>query len=132
MKIKIDFYREGGKWYSGGTVDIENVKLWEVEKFKQTIVNNQNCLTDGWQGNYFVVTQDLPEHDKNPEYTDFYYRLFHPHEFYGIRKQIDFNNIQFTETPTNIIQEAIEEYKKQEQEAIGRCEGSLQTLKLYD
>lgn len=103
MIIKVEFYKLTGKYYSGGEVDIGNCKLWSSD-FKQTIVNNQNILIDGWQGQYLVHTRDLSIHDLDPAYTEFYMRIFSPHEFDGMRKEILDENVE--------IKHAVEEYTK--------------------
>lgn len=58
-KIRVDFFRESGKWYSGGEVKVNHL-LFEDE-FKQDIVDNQEILHDGWQGSYIVVTDDVED-----------------------------------------------------------------------
>jgi hypothetical protein len=55
--IRVDFYKESGKWYAGGNV-LVNHHLFQ-DGFRQDIVNNQQILFDGWQGNYIVVTDNL-------------------------------------------------------------------------
>jgi hypothetical protein len=103
MIIKIEFYKLTGKYYSSSEVDIGNSKLWDTD-FKQVIVNNQNIMIDGWQGSYYVHTRDLSIHDTDSSYKEFYMRIFSPHEFDGLRKEIPVENVE--------IKHAIEEYTK--------------------
>lgn len=77
-KIRVDFYKESGKWYAGGDVLVEHYLF--QEGFKQDIVNNQNILYDGWQGNYIVVTNNHEDDD------NFAKQVFLPSKFYGIQK----------------------------------------------
>lgn len=76
--IQVDFYKESGKWYSGGEVEVEH-ELFQDE-FRQDIVNNQKILNDGWQGNFIVVTNNLPDDNL------FAMQLFLPSKFAGISK----------------------------------------------
>lgn len=76
--IRVDFYKESGKWYAGGEVEV-NHHLFQ-EGFRQDIVNNQEILRDGWQGNYIVVTNNL-EGDNL-----FAMQVFLPSKFIGITK----------------------------------------------
>lgn len=89
MKIRVDFFRESGKWYEGGIVDIGDAKLWKGD-IQQAIVDNQEILKDGWQNQdyFYVTTRDLPETYDDPEYKEFFIHLFAPHKFRGLKKQI--------------------------------------------
>lgn len=86
MNIEVEFYRPTGKYYSGGIVQIpDDCELWH-DNFKQEIINNQKILIDGWQGSYYVLTNDTKENFIQRNYNRFYKRLFQPHEFAGILK----------------------------------------------
>lgn len=88
MKICIDFFRTTGKWYNGGEVEIKDgTYLWSPD-FKQQIVENQAVLKDGWQDHFHVVTRDLDENSRNPEYHQFFYHFFPVGSFVGIEKGI--------------------------------------------
>jgi len=76
-EIRVDFYKETGKWYAGGNVLVMH-HLFE-NGFRQDIVNNQNIMQDGWQGNYIVVTDDI-----NGDL--FSKQVFLPSKFNGIYK----------------------------------------------
>lgn len=84
MKFIVDFFKPSGKWYSGCEIESE-LNLWD-DNFKQEIVNKQNALMEGWQGNYFVVTDDTSENDFDNNYKGFYKRHFMPWDFIGIKK----------------------------------------------
>lgn len=79
-QIRVDFYKESGKWYAGGEVEVEH-DLFQ-EEFRQDIVNNQQILHDGWQGNFIVVTNNLPDDNL------FAMQVFLPSRFLGISKNI--------------------------------------------
>lgn len=54
---------------------------------QQAIVNNQDILTDGWQGNYFVIVDNVA--DLTPDESQqghFCKRLYIPSDFKGIKK----------------------------------------------
>jgi hypothetical protein len=87
MKIKVDFFKESGKWYSGGEVEIGEARLWHGEPFRQAIVDHQEILEDGWQGGYHVVTGDLPEFDTDPNYHEFSIALLSKEKFIGVRRR---------------------------------------------
>lgn len=61
MLLQVDFYKESGKWYTGGTVDVGDAKPYVKYEIEQAIVNNQEMLFDGWQGNYYVVVNNATE-----------------------------------------------------------------------
>jgi len=93
MKILVTWYRDTGKYYSSGEVEIDESYIWEDE-FMQKIVDRQQVLRDGWQSganNYIVVTQDLDSelayYEKaNPGKTQFHWHLFLPGAFNKFRK----------------------------------------------
>lgn len=87
--IKVTFFKESGKYYTHGKVDIGKVRLWQGDdSFKQAIVDNQTMLTDSWIGNMHVVTEDLPEHDSDPNYREFSSALILAHEFRGMKRTV--------------------------------------------
>ena len=84
MIIQVDFYKESGKWYAGGEVDLGDVRMYkDITAYKKAIINNQTILGTDWykRGAYYVVTSDLPESEKDRNYTDFNHGLFFPGEF---------------------------------------------------
>jgi hypothetical protein len=86
MKLQIDFYRETGKWYTGGEIEIpDGLYIWSDE-FKQSIVDNQGMLVDGWQDDFIVVTADHPDNEKDPTYHNFYRHLWVIGSFNGLVK----------------------------------------------
>ena len=48
MKILVTWYRDTGKYYSSGEVQIDESYIWS-DDFKQKIVDRQDVLRDGWQ-----------------------------------------------------------------------------------
>lgn len=88
LRIWVDFYRPSGKWYAGGEVDLGNARMWGPgNEFKQAIVDNQQALKDGWQGDYIVVTSDLPVSWADPNYHEFNKRVYMPEAFIGITRK---------------------------------------------
>lgn len=79
--IDVTFFKKTGKYYTS-TRAVVNHFIFE-DGFKQDIVNTQDTLHDGWQGEYFVVTS-APEH-----VNGFFEGLFHPKEFEGIKEEDD-------------------------------------------
>lgn len=48
MIISVKLFKPTGKYGYGGTVEIGDIKyVWDTE-FKQTIVDNQGFIQDGW------------------------------------------------------------------------------------
>ena len=82
MLINVNFYKETGKWYAEGVVEVEH-KLYELEELKQDIIDNQDILVDSWNmhSEFFVVIS-LFESDDEHAFAE---RLFHPHEFDGLK-----------------------------------------------
>ena len=78
MKVKVNFYKQSGKWYAGGIVDIGNVSVHSTNALEQAIVDNQGILMDGWQGQYYVVVDNVSDDD------DFCMRLYVAKAFRGI------------------------------------------------
>jgi len=85
LVILVNFYKQSGKWYMGGRVNVGDSRLWKGN-FLQAIVDNQHILGEGWPGHYYVVTEDLPEHDTNPEYHEFSGALFAPERSHGLKR----------------------------------------------
>lgn len=86
--IRVDFYKKTGKWYAGGQVNVGNERLWRGENFLRAIVDNQQILNDGWQGNYHVVTDDLHENFEKREYQEFSKAFFEANLFNEMKKQV--------------------------------------------
>ena len=83
MKIRVDFYKDTGKWYEGGIVDIGNTPGWDTGAVKQAIVDYQNIMNDGWQnqGYYYVVVGNVSDDD------DFCMRHFKTTDFFGMKRR---------------------------------------------
>lgn len=87
LVIQVDFYKDTGKWYSGGRVNIGDTRLWHGdEKIKQAIIDNQEILSESWIGQFNVVTSDLPETEDDPNYREFTGGLFFANAFDGMKK----------------------------------------------
>lgn len=82
MKIRVDFYKDTGKWYEGGIVDIGDTPGWNTDAVKQAIVNHQNIMGDNWgRDYYYVVVDNVDDND------DFCKRLFPQGAFRGIARE---------------------------------------------
>ena len=79
MLLNINFFKPSGKWYTGGTVEVSS-QLYEMDELIQDIVNNQDLLVDGWQGDFDVVIEAVDE-------NDFATHLFKSDRFIGIAKE---------------------------------------------
>ncbi|MFJ8531138.1 hypothetical protein [Bacillus sp. NPDC094106] len=87
LTIKVTFFKEYGKYYSHGNVNIGKARLWQGnDSFKQAIIDNQTTLTDSWIGNMHVVTEDLQEYELDPNYKEFSGALFFADEFKGMKR----------------------------------------------
>lgn len=60
-KLKVTFYKANGKYYMDGFA-ITSHYYWD-SRFKQDIVNSQDCMTDGWQGNFLLVIENTNDDD---------------------------------------------------------------------
>jgi hypothetical protein len=98
MKVFVSFYKESGKWYADGEVDIEDAKLWRDEQVTTTfgdtheqvtctynqvavaIGANQEILNKGaiTRSRFFVVVRNIDPWDPK---TDFCNCLFRPEDF---------------------------------------------------
>jgi hypothetical protein len=86
MKIRVTFFKLGGKFYETGIVDVGDARLFNGG-IPQAIVNNQQILVEGWQGHYHVVVEN--DHELTPEESvagEFCLRLFDASVFRGMLK----------------------------------------------
>lgn len=84
--IRVDWYKKGsGKWQAGGEVDVDESPLYG-DDFLQKIVDGQDQLTEGWQGQYDVVTRDLDENMAKSDYHKFYHALIKADRFEGLKR----------------------------------------------
>jgi hypothetical protein len=57
MKLKIDFFKMNGKWYTGGTVDVPDET--RISTLPQAIVTYQQLLVENWNEHVeFMVVVD--------------------------------------------------------------------------
>ena len=85
QKVKVTFFAPTGK-YKYSAVATVNHFIFEPE-FKQDIVNTQDGIHDGWQGQFYVLTDMYDEADYDDPHASFVTRLYHPRDFAGIKKQ---------------------------------------------
>lgn len=100
MKIKIKWFKETGKFYAEGLVEIGNIQIWEND-FKQTIVDNQNCLISEWVNHDFYVMIDTTQmQDDDVNFHGFYTHLFMPDAFKGMKESDTHTNHKGGKQPT--------------------------------
>jgi len=65
MKVKLNYFRETGKWYSEGEYDTERILLFEIfEEVKQ--LRDTKKLPGLMEGHsFYFVLIDVPEHEHN-------------------------------------------------------------------
>lgn len=85
MIIQVDFYKESGKWYEGGKVDVGKAMPWVRDELEQAIVDNQQILLDGWQGEFFVVVNNTEPFDDKKDH--FCMRLYAPSDFNRLKRR---------------------------------------------
>jgi hypothetical protein len=73
MKIWVDFYKPRGKWYTGGVVDLGDVKPYQGRDLMlEAVWKNQDLLKASTDRTYWtVVSDDLRSLARDPEYKDF-------------------------------------------------------------
>lgn len=59
--VKLTFYKGTGKYYTEGTATTTHYPFDPA--FKQDIVNTQNALSEGWQDEFFVTTDNVRDED---------------------------------------------------------------------
>jgi len=74
MLIQVDFYKKTGKWYAGGRVEIKP-QPWE-DGIYEAILENQDILMKGAGREYYIVVNDIPESENDPNYRCTYSRLY--------------------------------------------------------
>ncbi len=84
MKIRVDFYKDTGKWHDGGIVDIGDTPGQDTHAVAQAIVDHQNIIGDGWQSEsyFYVVVGNVDDND------DFCMRHFKPVDFLGLKRRV--------------------------------------------
>lgn len=82
QKIRVMFFKKTGKYYTVGNA-IVNHFLWEDE-FKHDLVNTQDSLKDGWQGEFQVLTEELDDDNETSNFATF---LFDADSFVGIERE---------------------------------------------
>jgi hypothetical protein len=87
MIIQVDWYREGGKWYSGGEVTIpDDVPSFDAKKVLRAIIEEQKVMDPNWHLNcsYFVVVADLPESLADRNYSNYFGRHWKPEQIKAV------------------------------------------------
>jgi hypothetical protein len=88
MLLQVDFYKDTGKWYEGGTVDVGDARPYVTGEIEQALVDKQDILTEGWQGGFYVVVNNATELTSEESQAGlFCMRLYKPSDFYGFKKR---------------------------------------------
>jgi hypothetical protein len=87
MIIQVDWYREGGKWYSGGEVTIpDEVPAYEPKSVLKAIIEFQEIMNPKWHESedYFLVVSDIPESFADRNYRMTYIRHWKPKQITAV------------------------------------------------
>ena len=90
MIIQVDWYKEGGKYYSGGEVTIsDDVPSYEPKQVLQAIINEQKLMGAGWHinGNYYVVVSDIVESMADRNYKHFFMCHWKPEQIKALVRE---------------------------------------------
>lgn len=82
MIVAVTFYKDTGKYYTEGRVEIDAYP-WEPEQVLTELIVNQDILVSGalLSGDFYAALQDIPESHNDPNYRMTYDRLFKPSDF---------------------------------------------------
>jgi hypothetical protein len=75
VKVKVNFFKPSGKWYSGGVVDVGDARPG-LGNLYGAIVKNQQILKAGACQHYVVVVGDA----EGEECQDFCAALYYPRQ----------------------------------------------------
>jgi len=73
MLVRVDFYKETGKWYAEDLVEIEAMP-WQKGVLNQ-VLKNQDVLIKPVR-NMYVILSDIPESEADRNYRMTYSRLY--------------------------------------------------------
>lgn len=78
LEIEVSFYKETGKYYAHGIVNIGDARLHQGDEvFMQAIIDNQQLIAgNSWIGEYHVRTRDTTENWEHQDYHEFSNALF--------------------------------------------------------
>lgn len=89
MVVQCDIFKEGGKWYTGGFVEIEALP-WEGDKVLRAFFKVQALLADQAfkNENWYLVMTDVPESANDVNYRMTYNRLYLPEKIKEIAREV--------------------------------------------
>ena len=92
MLVQCDIYKETGKWYAGGKVELEKLP-YENGVLKNFLEKQKILLSGSFSEPYFyIVMSDIPESHNDPNYRMTYNRLYMPEDivlaYYKIEEEI--------------------------------------------
>ena len=73
MKVKVDFYKTTGKWYSGCVIEMESKPWDDKPKIMDEIVEKQTALIKGDLSHWTIVLDNVPEDEDKP--NEFWKRI---------------------------------------------------------
>ncbi|MEO2202367.1 hypothetical protein ABGV42_01270 [Paenibacillus pabuli] len=87
LEVEVTFYRESGKYYTHGNVNIGDVRMHHGNReFMQAIIDNQQLMSgNSWVGEYHVVTRDTDDNWKHRDYHEFSNAIFPAERWIGLR-----------------------------------------------
>lgn len=85
MLIQVDFFKESGKWYSGGRVEVAAPAYETNGGVISDIIDKQKILVKDWwkHKEFYVVTDDIPESKDDPNYRMTYKHLYTPQDIFN-------------------------------------------------
>jgi hypothetical protein len=87
MIIQVDWFREGGKYYSGGEVTIpDEIPAYSGKEVLKAIIDSQDIMSYKWYEaeGYFLVVSDIPESHADRNYRTTYVRHWKPKQITAV------------------------------------------------
>ncbi len=74
MLIQVDFFKDTGKWYAGGMVEISFEAYEPANIIRTAIYQSQKIVNHPEE--FHMVVDDIPESKVDPNYRTTYSRLY--------------------------------------------------------
>lgn len=85
MRVKVDLYKESGKWAYGGVVDVDESIPMSDPRHLQDLVDKQDFVQDGTFAHHYVAVTHLDSYDSDPA-AYFCQALYVPGRFAKLRR----------------------------------------------